>query len=422
MTSEVASIDSVVVGTESEALLDRAGLHQAVPAALQHPAARRQVLPVHRDLTRRGLPAGLLHARAPPPRPRLLRALLERQARARDARAAQPDLPDPLVHRDGAGPAFGLAVPGLPHQPLRGALRRLRLARGVPAGHRSRDRLPRRALRRDRTRAGGADEGGGGRPGVRAGGASSATAWRPCARCSSASGSRAPAVGTLDAIAVALAGSDANAQVLPGPRRGALGPPVVLPRQRGRAPARRGARGVPAAVLRERRGRAGAGRRRAAGLGDRDRGARARGAARASRCAPPNAARSDGSSSWRRATRRFALEEDQLKAAHRRERRAEALDGLRGALSLPVVPMRIECFDISNLAGTHTVASMVVFEAGVPKRSDYRQVPHPHRRRARTTSPRWPRCSAGGWRPGSASRTPRRTSRATTAASPRCRT
>ncbi len=69
----------------------------------------------------------------------------------------------------------------------------------------------------------------------------------------------------------------------------------------------------------------------------------------------------------------LALEEDRLKAARRRERRAEALDGLRAALALPSVPMRIECFDISNLQGTHSVASMVVFEAGVPKRSDYRR-------------------------------------------------
>ena len=43
------------------------------------------------------------------------------------------------------------------------------------------------------------------------------------------------------------------------------------------------------------------------------------------------------------------------------------------ALSLPAVPMRIECYDISNIQGTHSVASMVVFEAGVPKRSDYRR-------------------------------------------------
>ena len=35
--------------------------------------------------------------------------------------------------------------------------------------------------------------------------------------------------------------------------------------------------------------------------------------------------------------------------------------------------MRIECFDISNLGETHTVASMVVFEGGAPKKSDYRR-------------------------------------------------
>ena len=48
----------------------RAELHQAVQAALQRPAARRQVLSVHRDLDGRGVPARLLHARAPSPRPR----------------------------------------------------------------------------------------------------------------------------------------------------------------------------------------------------------------------------------------------------------------------------------------------------------------------------------------------------------------
>ena len=35
--------------------------------------------------------------------------------------------------------------------------------------------------------------------------------------------------------------------------------------------------------------------------------------------------------------------------------------------------MRIECFDISNLMGHHTAASMVVFEGGAPKKSDYRR-------------------------------------------------
>jgi len=69
----------------------------------------------------------------------------------------------------------------------------------------------------------------------------------------------------------------------------------------------------------------------------------------------------------------LALEEEQIKSARRRERRAEALDGLREALALPAVPMRIECFDVSNLHGTHSVASMVVFAAGAPARSDYRK-------------------------------------------------
>ena len=126
----------------------RAELHQAVPAALQHPPARRQVLSVHRDLARRGLPAGLLHARAPPQRPRLLRAVLERQAGALDARGAAEGLHVPLLHGPRARPAQRQPVPGLLHQALRGALRRVRHEGGVPREHRRRDRLPRRALQR----------------------------------------------------------------------------------------------------------------------------------------------------------------------------------------------------------------------------------------------------------------------------------
>ena len=42
-------------------------------------------------------------------------------------------------------------------------------------------------------------------------------------------------------------------------------------------------------------------------------------------------------------------------------------------LGLDALPLRIECFDISNLMGTNTVASMVVFEGGAPKKSDYRR-------------------------------------------------
>ena len=124
----------------------RAGLHQAVPAALQHPPARRQVLSVHRDLARRGLPAGLLHARAPPPGPRVLRPVFEREARQEHAGGAREGLHVPLLHRPRAGAAQRQPVPGLLHQALRGALRRVRVEGGVPREHRRRDRLPVRVV------------------------------------------------------------------------------------------------------------------------------------------------------------------------------------------------------------------------------------------------------------------------------------
>jgi excinuclease ABC subunit C len=69
----------------------------------------------------------------------------------------------------------------------------------------------------------------------------------------------------------------------------------------------------------------------------------------------------------------LALDQERLKAERRRQQRVEALDGLQEALGLDVLPLRIECFDISNLMGTHTTASMVVFEGGAPKKSDYRR-------------------------------------------------
>ena len=53
--------------------------------------------------------------------------------------------------------------------------------------------------------------------------------------------------------------------------------------------------------------------------------------------------------------------------------RAVALEELQEALGMAEAPLRIECFDISHLAGTDPVASMVVFEDGVPRTSDYRR-------------------------------------------------
>ncbi len=70
---------------------------------------------------------------------------------------------------------------------------------------------------------------------------------------------------------------------------------------------------------------------------------------------------------------RLALDQDKLKTERRRQQRVEALDGLQEALGMDTLPVRVECYDISNLMGTHVVASMVVFEGGAPKKSDYRR-------------------------------------------------
>ncbi len=70
---------------------------------------------------------------------------------------------------------------------------------------------------------------------------------------------------------------------------------------------------------------------------------------------------------------KLAIDQEKLRSERRRQQRVEALDGLQHALGLDTIPLRIECFDISTLMGTNTVASMVVFEGGAPKKSDYRR-------------------------------------------------
>src|SRR5215204_1769341 len=57
----------------------------------------------------------------------------------------------------------------------------------------------------------------------------------------------------------------------------------------------------------------------------------------------------------------------------RRNRVASTLDALREELALPKLPLRIECYDISNTMGTNPVASMVVFQGGRPAKDQYRR-------------------------------------------------
>jgi excinuclease ABC subunit C len=63
----------------------------------------------------------------------------------------------------------------------------------------------------------------------------------------------------------------------------------------------------------------------------------------------------------------------ELEWKHPRQQSEEILRALRDVLDLEVEPRRIECFDISNIQGSDIVASMVCFEDGLPKKSEYRK-------------------------------------------------
>ena len=70
---------------------------------------------------------------------------------------------------------------------------------------------------------------------------------------------------------------------------------------------------------------------------------------------------------------REAFAQSRLKRASDFAARARALNELKDHLGLDEAPLRIECYDISNLGTTDIVGSMVVFEDALPKKSDYRK-------------------------------------------------
>ena len=84
-----------------------------------------------------------------------------------------------------------------------------------------------------------------------------------------------------------------------------------------------------------------------------------------------------------------ALTRHKLRRAGDLTTRSRRSTSSQDALGLPTAPLRIECFDISHIQGTDVVASMVVFEDGLARKSEYRRfiIRGAHRRRC----PRWPR-------------------------------
>ena len=70
---------------------------------------------------------------------------------------------------------------------------------------------------------------------------------------------------------------------------------------------------------------------------------------------------------------KLGLSHEKLVEESQRNQVASTLDALREELALPRLPMRIECYDISNTMGTNSVASMVVFQGGRPAKDQYRR-------------------------------------------------
>jgi excinuclease ABC subunit C len=70
---------------------------------------------------------------------------------------------------------------------------------------------------------------------------------------------------------------------------------------------------------------------------------------------------------------RLALDSEAVASEQKRIRRVAALEELREALNLESLPLRIECYDISNIQGQEIVGSMVVFQDAMPKKAHYRK-------------------------------------------------
>ena len=284
----------------------RAALHQAAPAAVQHPPARRQVLPVHRASRSRSAshactsresgtaPSGRTSGRSRVPSAcarrstcwascsRTARATARSRAARRAARAwtTTSSAARPPASTTSARPDYRANIEAI-----------ISFLSG---------QLP-----RDRARAGAADERPRPRPRSSSRRPCSATGCARCARCSSASGSQAARSGTLDVLAVAVDGTEANAQVFQV-RDGVLADrqSFYLENRAGRSEAEVAEEfaiqyystslSIPAEIV----GPPLAGR---GGGGEAGAGGAARRPGRAS--ATPGAARSAGCTSWRSATR-----------------------------------------------------------------------------------------------------------------------
>ena len=355
--------------------------HQEAPAALQHPVQGRQVVPVPRGHARRGVAAGDGAAgRQAQGRP-LLRAVRPRLRDPRDARPPAAHVPDPHLHQGQVRPppAARPPVPLRAHREVRGALRRLRSTReDYDAPRRRADPVPRRRHRAGARPARQADARGERRARVRARGAAArpdrlgaqgdrapADGRRRRKRTSTSSGSpttrsrRRCRCSSCARAASSAARAWSSTRSRTSTRRELVGR-LLEQLYGGARPRRHPARGARARRARRRRALRGVPRTARGGSAC---GVRVpqRGAKR-ELLATVDAERAGGVRAPQAAASRRTTTPGRARCSRCRTRS-----------DLPEAPLRIECFDISNLQGTEIVASMVVMEDGLPKRSDYRR-------------------------------------------------
>ncbi len=353
--------------------------HPGPPAPLQRPAEGRQELPLAGGHAQRGV--------APPGRgagPQaqggaLLRPLRPRGRHPGDPRPAGAELPGPhlLGHQVHAPRAAGPALPALRHRALLGPVRRRGRPRGLRRLRRGPHGVPLRRHRAGAGPAGGRDARGGRRAWSSSGRPACATASSRCTRRPRPS--RWSRSGPRTSTWSGIAEDELEAAV------------QVFHVRRGRVVGRRG---FVAEKVEDLLGARVHGAGRVAGLRRR----RGRGAAPGAAC-PRSRPTATLLESWlrrcaggpvdmavpRRGAKR-ALQETVTRIGRRGPGPPPAAPGLRpqrplqgpdraaGARSaLREAPLRIECYDMSHLQGTDYVGSMVVFEDGLAKRSDYRR-------------------------------------------------
>ena len=307
MVDAIDSVDFILVSSETEALLVEQNFIKQYQPRFNIRLRDDKSYPVHRDLDGRGLPAGLLHPRAPSQDAPVLRPLLERQAhaldagdaRARSSSTAPATAPSPAAARGSPCLDYYIKRCGAPCVDYGVDRERVH---GVD---RRRPRVPVGPLPRDRARPRGADEGGRRRAGVRAGGAG---AQPPARRAVAAA---APARRQRRARHASTSSPSPSTAPTPTPRSSSCATACSPTASRSTSTTSRKAAigevaaGVPAAVLRRGDRHPAAGHRPGRRRGPRaaGRAARPSAAAPTSRSAPPSAATRRGCWTWPSATR-----------------------------------------------------------------------------------------------------------------------